>query len=202
VAERGGHRIFVRVRKDDHLTGDYRKVGFVSCETELLYKGRRGASSNLHPDRLREKLPEDDYGLFRLYNASTPLDVRCAVGMTFDQWTASRERCRRRFQEVVWEENGQARGWLRAIPHSGVTLLLAMVPPEEKAIITELLAYGLSSMCRTDRVLCLVPGHQVVIANLLEQRGFAVVGEYVTLVKSMVTVVREKARRAVTIAPT
>ena len=177
-------------------------VGFVPCGGELLYKGRRGTSYNGRLDRLRNKLPEDDYNLFRLYNASTPLEVRCAVGMTFDQWAASQERCRRRCQEVVWEENGQARGWLKAVPHSGVTLLLTMVPPEEKAIMADLLDYGLSSMCRTDRVLCLVPGHQVVIANLLEQRGFAVVGEYVTLVKSMVTMIRETARRAVKIAPT
>ena len=202
MARRGGHRVFVRVQKDDHLIDDFRVVGFVPCGGELLYKGRRGASNNGRPGRLRKKLPEDDYNLFRLYNASTPLEVRCVVGMTFDQWMASRERSRRRCREVVWEENGQVRGWLRAVPHSGVTLLLAMVPPEEKAVTAELLDFGLSSMCRTDMVLCLVPGHQAVIANLLERRGFAVVGEYATLVRSMVTVVREKARRAVKIVPT
>ena len=202
VARRGGERIFIRLRRDDPLVNDCRLTGFVKSTRELLYKGRRRSTSNSSSVHLRRRKASDEYGLFRLYNASTPSEVRSIVGMTFEQWRSSLERSRRRSREFVYEKDGQVRGSLRAIQHSGATMLSIMSHPDLNSSTEALLDFGLERLASTDAVYCLIAQHQVQVERLLFQRGFEVAGDYVTFVRSMVATARsERARGAIPVSP-
>ena len=109
----------MRVRQGDPLADAARLSGFFPCVPEVLYRrpGHRTASLDSFPSQtsvsLRKKKRGDDYALFRLYNAAIPSEVRSAVGMTFDQWMASREQSSGRRQEFVLDTHAGVRGWLR-----------------------------------------------------------------------------------------
>ena len=203
VAQRGGERVFMRLATEDPLASVARRSGFIPCRTELLYRGRRRAFPTDRSAVLRRKTQADDYGLFRLYNASTPAETRFAIGVTFDQWASSRERTRWRGREFVYEREGQLRGSVKAIQRFRSGQLLIGIHPDDESSLGALVEYGLARLSWVSTVFCVVPDYQVTLQRLLPLRGFEPVSGYVTLVKSMVTPVRtQKARRAATIAST
>ena len=174
--------------------------GFAVCTHELLYKGQPRISDRSQSITTRQKRPSDDYDLFRLYNACTPSKARFAMGMTFDQWTSSQERVRGRPRGLVYENDGQIRGWVLARKRP-TGLLTIMVHPESQSDVAAVLEAGLAHMKEGVSVYCLVPDHQVLLGRLLSQRGFESVSEYVTLARPTAASARfEKARQPVTIA--
>ena len=204
VARRGGEKVFIRVRADDPLTVTARKAGFVSSTNELLF-ARRHTVHHATREFVRTRTRSDGYGLFRLYNASTPVEVRTAVGMTFEQWSASMEPSRARPAELVYEREGQLRGWLRVTQGSKNALLSLMSGGEQGADAeTALVDTALELVAEGVTAHCLVPEYQASLSQMLSDRGFEMAGEYVTLVRSMAVAARqeEKARTAITTAPT
>ena len=117
VARRGGERVFVRLRTDDPLVQTATARGFTPCQQELLYVGARRKVPGDGSAELRKKGPTDDYGVYRLYNETVPSKVRFALGMTFDQWSSSRER--KRGREYVWMNEDSVRGWVRTVQRLG-----------------------------------------------------------------------------------
>ena len=203
VARVGGERVFIRFQTRDPLVGTARVCGFIPCAHELLYHGRQRPGYNRSFAFLREKTPSDEYGLFQLYNASTPSETRLAAGLTFDQWRSSREQSRGRSREIVYERDGVVRGWLRTVQHAGVGKITVVMHPGDEADVGDLIDYGLARLTGIGMVYCLVPKHQVLMQRLLLQRGYEVLTEYVTLVRSMLAPARrKKTRKAVTIAST
>ena len=202
AASNGGERIFFRVRRDDPLADMCRQSGFFPCVHEVLYKGMPPPRVNddrrrddLEPPHLRKLNPRsDDFGVFRLYNAATPSDVRQTTGMTFDQWAASRETCRGKCQEFVLEEDGAVKGWLRTIQTSSVGRMSVMVHPAHEAGTAAILDFGLDRLRGTKVVYCLVPEYQVGLQRLLTDRGFTPEADYVSLARSTVVRVKEGAR--------
>ncbi len=211
AASNGGERVFLRLLRDDPLVDVARRGGFFPTIPEILYRGLpqsfpgktddRKASSNEPSSPLREKTQSDDYDLFRLYNTATPSEVRQVVGMTFDQWSASREPARGRCKESVLSRDGSATGWLRTFDQSNVGHLEAMVNPNEERSLESIVDFGLRQLEGTRSVYCLVPEYQVAFQSVLARRGFQAVSDYITLVKSNTIRVREEARARATIAP-
>jgi hypothetical protein len=195
VARRGGERIFARLLSEDPLVDLAMCCGFVPSGHELLYRGRRKPAAPAPPVAVRKKTAADDHGVFRLYGACTPQEARLTSGMTFGQWSASRERTRGRSQEYVLERDGEVRGWLKTIRRFGDGMMLVMVHPEEEPAAAALIHHGLERLRAHARIFCLVQDHQTLVQNAMWQRGFEVESEYVTLVRSMVTPVRLKERR-------
>ena len=203
LARKGGERVFIRLRKNDPLVDVVGRCGYIPCARELVYKGRSRLTSGRRSITVREKSPADDYGLFRLYLASSPSETRLAVGVTFDQWASSRELTRGRCREFVFESDGQIRGWLRTVQRFGASQLTVVIHPEEETNVGALMDQGLERLKGAATVYCLVPEYQGLLQRLLLQRGYKAVSEYVTLVRSMVVKARsEEDRRAVTIAST
>ena len=202
VARKGGERIFVRLQNADPMVDVARVCSFAPCTHELLYKGLSRSTPSARPISLRKKRPADEYGMFQLYNAATPSETRLALGMTFSQWRSSQESSHGRRREFVLERDGRIRSWVRIIQRPGRGKLTIMVHPEDETNVAALMDYGLARMAGTKTVYCLVSEHQVLLQRLLDQKGFEMVSEYVTLVKSMVTPARqEKTRQAATAAP-
>ena len=201
AARRGCHRIFARLRKDDSLVGDARKAGFTHCVDELLYR-RSGRKPAADAARLgvRARSPADDYNLFRLYNASTPAEVRTTVGMTFDQWRHSKERSRKS-SEFVLESGGQLVGWLRINRSRQSAIIEIAAHPEHRGSDETLLGFALDRLQTIPSVSCLVGSYQFGLQSLLVESGFAIDQEFVTLARPMVISERTPERRhAVTVA--
>ena len=112
VGWRSGERIFLRLAANCPALPLARRSGFHPCFNETLMVGYGGMNPNPYsggrlgaavkgspagpgggPERgnLRPRRPAEDYALFQLFCASTPVAVRDALGLTFDQWQAARE---------------------------------------------------------------------------------------------------------------
>ena len=201
AAARGGERVFIRLRSGDAPVEAANLGGFLHCADEVLYGGWPPATASGRPIDIRERRPSDNYGLFRLYTATTPLETRLSTAVTFGQWASSRERTRGRVREYVYEKGGQPAGWAKTISRSGDTRLLVMLHPAEENNLSALVDQALAPIRRTSRVYCLAGEHQALLQRLLLQRGYEALARYVTLVKSMVApVVEKKAHRAVEMA--
>ncbi len=190
AASRGAERVYLRLEPDDPVVDAARLCGFFPCTRETLYRGSplqgdsRTGSLFDADSRLREKEPRDDYGLFRLYNASTPVSVRMLVGMTFDQWKASRERPAGRCSERVFEGADAIRGWVRTARRRSDGHLSVMLHADDRVVMQDVTDAGLRGLAGARAVYCLVPEYDTALATALEARGFEPVGQFVTLVKT------------------
>ena len=203
VARRGGERVFIRISREDPLVDVARRSGFSVCGHELLYKGRRRQTPPRPSIDVRVKTKADDFGIFRLYTSCTPSETRLTSGMTFDQWSASRERAGGRAWEFVVERDGVLAGWLKTVRRFRAGMTLMMLEPDDGSLADGLMDHALQRLSGRSDIFCLVQEHQAALQRAMWRRGFEVDGEYVTLAKSMVVAVRQEERKeAVTIAPT
>ncbi len=201
AASRGGQTVFLRLAKKDPLADAARLSGFFLCLAETLFsrpKGglaprQRGVLSE-RPNRIRDRTPADDHGLFRLYNAATPAEARHLIGMTLDQWKSSRPRSEGPRDEWVLEEDGAIVGWLRRTLGKGITLLEVEAHPEHASRLAALLDFGLGSAPSDKQALCLMSEHQTELVDLLAARGFDPTGDFVSLVKRTTVSVTDGAR--------
>ena len=200
AASNGGERVFLRLLRDDPLVDVARRAGFFPSIPEVLYRGLPQSSSSGPSSPLRDKAQSDDYDLFRLYNTATPSEVRQVVGMTFEQWSASREPARGRCQEFVSSREGSASGWLRVFQRSGIGHLETMVNPNDERNLESIVDFGLRQLEGTRSVYCLAPEYQIAFQSILARKGFQAVSDYITLVKSNAIRAREEARARATIA--
>ncbi len=204
VASRGGERLFLRVpqggdRQHTDVGGAARRAGFVPAFTEEAFR-REGAAvpgSDGPSLALRPALPADDYGLFRLFNAALPTEVRAAGGLTFEQWRDARERPAGTVREYVREERDAVRVWLR-LEQAGDLLTVDAVPHPDDAWAadrlvddTALLAWGHAS------VAWIVPSYAPALGAALERRGWTAAERYAVLVRPVALAVQEPSLAAV-----
>ena len=83
---------------------------------------------------------------------------------------------------------------------SGVGQLAATVHPDNEDSLGPVVDFGLDQLKGTRAVYCLVPEYQVALQRVLTDRGFEPVSEYVTLVKKLAVIAKEKAHARATIA--
>ena len=198
-----GEVIFLRLAREDPLIDTARLSGFFPCLPETLFSrgpvcSARHKSTPYPPAGVRHKAAVDDHDLFRLYNASTPAEVRHLAGMTFDRWSSSRERFACESDEWVLEDRGAIVGWLKRSRRGGITLLGIDVHPDHGERIGSLLDLGLGD-ASTEEVRCLAGAHQTRLGSLLIERGFDAVAEFITLAKRTVIPARDDSRVRATI---
>ena len=203
VAERGGERVFARLLRRDRLVEEAGRCGFIPCGHESLFAGTgRPGQAVGRSEGIRPATPADGYSLFRLYNASTPSTSRLAIGATFEQWSAAREKGRGRPREFVYEIDDVVRGSVRTLQRAGTGAFLLTVHPNYETDTGSLVDFALDRLNGAKRVYCLAQAHQMILQRLLEQRGYEVRSDYVPLVRSMVAPAKETSPRAVTVAST
>ena len=194
VALRGGHRVFVRLPMSDDLVAEARRSGFIRCTEELVYGGVSAGDTGAVPSGLRGKSPADEFGLFSLYSASTPVEERAAGGMTFDQWRSAKERSKGS-KEFVIETGGRVAAWLRVVRHRRSVVMEMTVHPRRSDRAGEIMDFGLGLVQSGGTVLFLLGGYQTDLQSLLSDRGFEVESEFVTMASSMVATARPTERR-------
>lgn len=206
AATHGGGRVFLRLAPEDPVIDAARLGGFFPALSEVLYvrhpqpgEDRERTAGDDGVETLRRKSPLDDYNLFRLYNTSTPLDVRAATGMTFDQWQSSREPLPGHHRELVADDGG-VQGWVSAgrIGHAG--LLAADIQPGREDLLPVMTERALRTLRGADLIFSLVPEHQVALQRTLESAAFSPVAEFVTMARSMKASVRSDVQASVTVA--
>lgn len=208
AASHGGEKVFIRLLRGDPLIDVARLSGYFPLIPETLYIRDQDSrlpgsavSSSTKSLVVLPKAQEDDHGLFRLYNASTPAEVRYAFGMTIDQWMASIDRGRGRASESVVKHKGEVKAWLRTTRRFGLGEVSATIHPDYQSDLPELVDAGLSDLGGVGRIYCLAPEYQVTLRRALSDSGFEPTSDYVTLVKKMTLTTENKARVRVA-APT
>ena len=207
VGWRSGERIFLRLAANCPALSLARRSGFHPCFNETLLAGY-GGRINANPDsggrlgaavkgspagpdsgdrmgNLRPRRPAEDYALFQLFCASTPVAVRDALGLTFDQWQAAREPLFRqgkggRAQEWVSEDKDRIIGWLGLAPRRRAVEAMAMVHPDYPEQQEGLLNAALS---RPGGQRWLIPEYRAALADRLIGQGFQTQAQYTMLVK-------------------
>ena len=196
--------IFLRLPREDPLVDTSRLSGFFPCLPETLFNRRpdRGAHHNstpYPPAGVRHKTAVDEHALFRLYNATTPAEVRHLAGMTFDRWSSSRERFVCESDEWVIEDCGTIVAWLKRSRRRGTTLLSIDVHPDHGERVEVLIDFCLGDGS-TEEFRCLAGAHQTRLSSLLIERGFEPVADFITLVKRTVVPARDDSRARATIS--
>ncbi len=214
-----GERIVVRLPSNSPVIFQARRSGFFSCYEESLiegaiisqsvvpqpviparvgiYEGKaecRGCSDTVVPPRLSDRLPGDDYGLFQLFCAATPHEVREKLGLTFDQWKDTREPSTRDQREWVLRHNDRIVGWLCVKPFQGVRDCQVMAHPDFPALLPPLLDWAL---LHGGVQHWLIPDYQGPVRDYLLRYGLRETSRYTLLVKTIAAPVRKHAMAAV-----
>ena len=142
--------------------------------------------------RYRPRLAGDEHSLYRIYNATTPSEVREATGLTLQQWADAQEPRSKRTRELVVEEDGEIMAWVRLDPHRRYVRVQSMVDPVWGGSLRSLVALVLEEV-GSRRVLWEVPAYQESLRLTLEHVGFQMSGTYRLMVRLLVVQVKEPA---------
>ena len=185
AGERSGERVMLRLPFDSPCVHDARLAGFypffeeVLLEGQVAEEGQNGAASSLSLD---VRLPHDDYGLFQLFYAGSPQQVRDGLGSTFDQWRDSQNPFRREMREWVIREKERIIGWLGLRTVDGWQEGEVMYHPDFPDALPVLLEKALA---RQGIQKWLIPDYQEMSQELLLRRGLVETARYVVLVKTV-----------------
>jgi hypothetical protein len=186
VAFRGGQTLFVRMQPEEPFVERARRGGFFPSHRETLMESSRPRMLSEGHLGLEPVRASDLMGLFRLYCASTPAEVRAHHGMTFELWHSSREPVSRRTEEWLLPGAGGVRGWVRIDRKGGKGEVDVMARPEDEVELSgPLLDFGMSRLGATSGVSLLVPEYKSLLKRLAAQRGYRPLGEVTVLVRSL-----------------
>jgi len=182
-------RVFLRLDSDSLSLDMAKQAGFNQHLTESLYRLDEVRTASPEPSlSLRPKYSADEHGLFRLYNASTPLQVRRAVGMTLEEWCQSRERDATR--EMVSESKGEISAYLRlrlGVMSGQFDIMTELGVDEQQQLVD----YSLTALKGRSPIFCPVPEYQQQLQRILEERGFRLAASHACLSKQLAVRVRE-----------
>ena len=201
VAQRGGERVFLRLREDDPLIQLAASCGFTKYGEEALLTGPKVSFPGASTHGIRPAKQIDEHDLFRLYNASTPSRTRFALGMTADQWRAAREPAGWRSREYIYRQDDAATGWAQVARRGRSAIVKLMSHPGADDSIPALVTHGMSRAWGVKNWYVLARDHQGRLDALMRQRGFQEVARYVTMARAITSPVTiAEASRAVRIA--
>ncbi len=194
AGEHGAERLFLLLPDEGRLVDMVRKSGFFPCTSLTVFTlaGRAALVGTTPVQRYRPRLAGDEHSLYRIYNATTPAEVREAVGLTLQQWMDAQEPRSKRTRELVVEEDGEIRVWVRLEPHRRYVRVHSMVDPVWGGAVRSLVALVLDE-AGSRRVLWEVPAYQESLRLSLEHVCFKMSGTYRLMVRLLVVQVKEPA---------
>lgn len=184
VGQRSAERVFFRLPSSNPAIFLARRSGFFPyCEGTRLESptGSQSLGDDAMPmNGFRVRQKHDEYPLFQLFSAATPMPVREALGLTYDQWYDAQEPCDKGRQDWLKEHGGRLVGWLSLLPRGRVTEARAMARPEYPDLLSQLVEFALSNPGVQS---WLVPDYQQSVCELLRYRGFQEMARYSMLIK-------------------
>ncbi len=183
-------RLFLRLDSSSPAVEMAKQGGFTHYLTEHLYylEGARQTESAEPSLVLRPKSGADEHGLFRLYSAAAPHQVRRAEGMTLQEWSQSRDKDAT--WELVLEKDGEISAWLR-IRLGRTAGRFEIVTELDAEELGQLVNYSLAALRGRHPLYCLVSEFQQQLQRILEEQGFSRVASYSCLSKQLAVRVRE-----------
>ena len=183
-------RLFLRLDSSSPAVDVAKQAGFNHYLTEYLYclkerQGNEPAESRL---TLRPKSSADEHALFRLYSTAAPLQVRCAEGMTLQEWSQSRDRDATK--ELVLGKGGEISAWLR-IRMGRTAARFEIIGELGAQELGELVDYSLAALRGRHPVYCLISEFQQQLRQILEERSFYQAAAYSCLSKQLAVRVHE-----------
>ena len=209
----GAHRIFVRIpvsgrahssanslQMNNNVYDDARKAGFSTIFRETVYRceSAHSAIKKLgipdHSLQLRPRIESDDLALFRMYNATTPIETRMKSGQTPQDWAAGVERLGRKASDWIFElpDGSVGAQMQRSTTRSGHTFSLNW-STEGGTELPGLIAAALAE-CKDVPVSTTVPEYRPALAHLLVTLGFEEKEQYKVMVKPLAQTVSETQR--------
>ncbi len=186
---RGAEKVFLRVLSDSQIVDVARRAGFFPYYEEIHLTGREwladeedlasNQTEKLGGYSAMDRAKPDSHGLFQLYCAATPQQVREGIGLTFGQWRDSQEESRPHRNEAVLKLDGKIVGWQMREPFGGTTAGQVLGHPDHPDMTPHLvrMSYGTQNW--------LVPSYQEHAADLLARRGLHEAGRYTMLIKTV-----------------
>ncbi len=200
----GAHRIFVRVPvnglgANGGVYDNARKAGFLAIFQETVYRceSAHSAVKKLgipdHSLNLRARTELDDLALFRMYNATTPIETRMKVGQTSQDWAAGTEHLGRKASEWIFElpDGSVGAQMQRNTTRSGHMFKLNW-STEAGSELPGLIGAALAE-CKDVPVSTVVPDYRPALAHLLVTLGFEEKEQYVIMVKPLAQTVSKTA---------
>ncbi|MGD9894206.1 MAG: hypothetical protein AB7U18_23215 [Dehalococcoidia bacterium] len=189
AARAGVHKLVLRLEAGSDLLPAAHRAGFVTYAREtLLTKGGPHATDIPATGlQIRPHQKGDAYALYQLYTKATPAEVRQFEAATFQEWLAAQEeRSRGRGRvDQIGEHQSRAMAWVQASRDAEQSRIDLLIHPEAWTETDAVLALGLSRLRPDKPVFCLVREYAKPVREHLEATGFAMTGEYVSLVKRL-----------------
>lgn len=127
----------------------------------------------------RPRLRSDESGLYQLYNAAVPANVRAAEAMTVEEWSALYQGKKLwkpsvlgDRQDYVWEMGAHVAGWMRVTFGRRSQSLEIGVHPMYEAYAEKMVRGALTQMSPKAPVLVDVREYQGAVRTALERLGF------------------------------
>jgi len=188
VSIQGGQRLLLRLADGSPIDRAAQQAEFRPyCREEhyaLTVRIQDEAGATEFPG-LRPAAADDELGLYQLYRASAPPQVRDAEGVTIDQWKESRPALAGWHMqgEFICEREGRIIGWSAATRRGDTAFLGIVVAGANGDVARALTAAAMREAQGASSALCLMPGHQHSAAAALQANGFAKRGDYTLYVK-------------------
>ena len=186
---RGAEKVFLRVPCDSEILDTARRAGFFPYYEEIHLTGHEWVGDPGEVIGHQLEIPErytaedrataDSYGLFQLYCAATPQQVREGIGLTFDQWWDSQEQPQPRRNETVFNLDGKIVGWRMREPFGKAAAGQVLAHPNHPDVMPGLIemSYNTTNW--------LVPSYQGNATDLLTRQGLQEAGRYTMLIKTV-----------------
>src|SRR3990172_5053829 len=197
IGRQGAERVFLRVAADCSLVEIARSAGFFAYAHETLYRADDPFPVDDPGLPLRPATKTDAFGIYQLYNAVPPANVRAIEGLTFREWQAAHEPWGGSPSDLVLEEDGIITGWLRLLRANGGRFALLLHP--ERRGPEAFLHAALTRLKGSQPPFCLAPSPP---SGQLRRLGFVAAGEYTTMAKRLARHAEEPAAETISSAVT
>ena len=187
AGHQGAEKVFLRVLSNSKLVEHVKKIGFNPSFEEVHLAGV-GVPLNpkINGFSFEHRTQADLHGLFQLYSAVTPPEIRQRIGMTLDQWKDAQEPAQAHRDESILKVDDKVVGW-RTCDHFGKTTAWQTLGHPEHLDLTQHLI-DISNQTHS----WLIPDYQKHVAELLEQKGLQEFGRYTMLIKNVSVPVRNR----------
>jgi hypothetical protein len=190
VGKQGAERAFLRLGAESALTEIARGAGFFVYARQELFRAQAIEATPPPNLPLRRATKSDGFGIYQLYNAATPANVRAIEGATYKEWLAGREPWSGRKSDLVREEDGLITAWIR-FQRGNESRFSLLARPEVD--VEPLLRAALSRLGGADTLACLVPDHDQRLAARLGDAGFRPSGCFSAMARRLTRPLRERA---------
>jgi hypothetical protein len=193
ASEGGARRVFIDVPASSDGIVAARRAGFQRYAALTLFRlsppfkvDKSGAFA------ARPRLRADEHGLFQLYNAAVPAQVRAAEAMTYEEWSALHRGSKRWApslfgdrHQYVWELGAGLIGWVEVMYGQKSQFVELMVHPQYESMLDSLVSYTLTQVSEKAAVYATARDYQPALASALQRAGFAPAGEVEILVRQL-----------------